>query len=258
MLNFFGIPLAFFVTAALYASVGFGGGSTYTALLALSISDISLVPILSLCCNIAVVGLGSYWAIARRAFNWRLAAPFIIGSVPFAFIGGLMPLSDNVYLLLLATSLLLAGVRLAFIKDGESEGDVPHAAGPQNNRLAFFIGAGLGLLSGMVGIGGGIFLAPILHYLRWSHAKAIAALSSFFILVNSVSGLIGQLVKTGTEVLPMLVGTLIPLLLMVVLGAVLGGRILLERFSQTHMRRITALLIIFVALRLFWQLYSSP
>lgn len=252
MLNFFGIPLAFFVTAALYASVGFGGGSTYTALLALTISDISLVPILSLCCNIAVVGLGSYWAMARRAFNWRLAAPFIIGSVPFAFIGGLMPLSDNVYLLLLATSLLLAGLRLMFIGDGE----VAQPAPRQNTALAFAIGAGLGLLSGMVGIGGGIFLAPILHYLRWSHAKAIAALSSFFILVNSVSGLIGQLVKTGTEVLPMLVGTLIPLLLMVVLGAVLGGRILLERFSQTHMRRITALLIILVALRLFWQLYS--
>ena len=252
MLNFFGIPLAFFVTAALYASVGFGGGSTYTALLALTISDISLVPILSLCCNIAVVGLGSYWAMARRAFNWRLAAPFIIGSVPFAFIGGLMPLSDNVYLLLLATSLLLAGLRLMFIGDVE----VAQPAPRQNTALAFAIGAGLGLLSGMVGIGGGIFLAPILHYLRWSHAKAIAALSSFFILVNSVSGLIGQLVKTGTEVLPMLVGTLIPLLLMVVLGAVLGGRILLERFSQTHMRRITALLIILVALRLFWQLYS--
>lgn len=252
MLNFFGIPLAFFVTAALYASVGFGGGSTYTALLALTISDISLVPILSLCCNIAVVGLGSYWAMARRAFNWRLAAPFIIGSVPFAFIGGLMPLSDNVYLLLLATSLLLAGLRLMFIGDGE----VAQPAPRQNTALAFAIGAGLGLLSGMVGIGGGIFLAPILHYLRWSHAKAIAALSSFFILVNSVSGLIGQLVKTGTEVLPMLVGTLIPLLLMVVLGAVLGGRILLERFSQTHMRRVTALLIILVALRLFWQLYS--
>ena len=252
MLNFFGIPLAFFVTAALYASVGFGGGSTYTALLALSISDIALVPILSLCCNIAVVGLGSYWAIARRAFNWRLAAPFIIGSVPFAFIGGLMPLSDNVYLLLLASSLLLAGLRLMFIGDGE----VAEPAPRQNTALAFAIGAGLGLLSGMVGIGGGIFLAPLLHYLRWSHAKAIAALASFFILVNSISGLIGQLVKTGTDALPMLVGTLIPLLFVVMLGAVLGGRVLLERFSQTHMRRMTALLIILVALRLFWQLYS--
>lgn len=252
MLNFFGIPLAFFVTAALYASVGFGGGSTYTALLALSISNIALVPILSLCCNIAVVGLGSYWAIARRAFNWRLAAPFIIGSVPFAFIGGLMPLSDNVYLLLLASSLLLAGLRLMFIGDGE----VAEPAPRQNTALAFAIGAGLGLLSGMVGIGGGIFLAPLLHYLRWSHAKAIAALASFFILVNSISGLIGQLVKTGTDALPMLVGTLIPLLFVVMLGAVLGGRVLLERFSQTHMRRMTALLIILVALRLFWQLYS--
>ena len=228
-------------------------GSTYTALLALTLSDIWAVPILSLSCNIAVVGMGSYWAITRRAFDWRLAAPFIISSVPFAFIGGLIRLDDDVYLLLLASSLLLAGLRLLFI----GEGVVSRPTEKQNNQLAFGIGAGLGLLSGMVGIGGGIFLAPLLHYLRWGHAKAIAALSSFFILVNSISGLIGQFVKTGTDALPMLAGTLVPLLIMVALGAFIGGRVLLERFSQSHMRRITALLIIFVALRLYWQLYFS-
>lgn len=253
MLSFYGIPLAFFVTAAVYASVGFGGGSTYTALLALSIDDIRLVPILSLCCNIAVVAMGSYWAVRRRAFDWRLAMPFIISSVPCALIGGLLPLQENVYLLLLAMSLLAAGARLLFIDDYD---DKPSET-PQDARLAFVIGAGLGLLSGMVGIGGGIFLAPILHYLRWSHAKAIAAMCSFFILVNSLSGLTGQLLKNGPSVLPETVGTLSILLPMVAFGAFIGGRVLLERFSQSHMRKITALLIIFVASRLLWQLYST-
>ena len=251
MLNLIGVPLAFLITAALYASVGFGGGSTYTALLALSLNDISAVPVLSLSCNIAVVGMGSYWAVKRRAFNWRLAVPFIGSSVPFAFIGGLIPMRDSTYLLLLATSLLLAGARLMFITEPKQD----RTPNPQNNRIALIIGALLGLLSGMVGIGGGIFLAPLLHYLRWANAKAIAALASFFILVNSVSGLAGQLVKNGTTALPELATTLLPLLVMVAIGAFIGGRLLLERFSRDHMRRATAALIIFVALRLFWQLY---
>lgn len=253
MASFIGIPLAFFVTATLYASVGFGGGSTYTALLVLSMSEIWAVPILSLCCNILVVAIGSYWAVSRRSFDWRRAAPFFLSSVPFAFIGGLLPLRDNVFLLLLALSLLAAGLRLLFITDGEAS--VPRTA--QSQSMAFTIGSGLGLLSGMVGIGGGIFLAPILHYLRWADAKSIAAMASFFILVNSLSGLAGQLSKTGLAVLPDLAATLIPLLVAVLLGAIVGGRVLLERFSQSYMRRITALLIIFVALRVFWQLYFS-
>lgn len=252
MTSFIGIPLAFFVTAAIYASVGFGGGSTYTALLALSLNDIWAVPILSLCCNLAVVGLGSYWAVTRRAFDWRRASPFIISSVPLAFIGGLIRLSDDVYLLILAISLLAAGGRLLFITDQ----NIGQPTENQNNKIAFGIGGFLGFLSGMVGIGGGIFLAPVLHYLRWSDAKSIAALCSFFILVNSLSGLAGQLTKIGLEAMPLLFGSLVPLLAMVILGGIVGGRFLLERFSQSYMRKITALLIIFVALRLIWQLYS--
>lgn len=245
------LPAAFFLTAAIYASVGFGGGSTYTALLALSLDDVRLVPILSLSCNIAVVGLGSYWAVARRAFDWRLAAPFILASVPFAFIGGLIPLRDDIYLLLLAISLLAAGARLLFMHD--TPPDAPTRA--QNTPRALFIGATLGLLSGMVGIGGGIFLAPLLHSLYWGHAKAIAAMASFFILVNSLAGLAGQLTKIGSSAVPQITDMLFPLLIMVALGAWVGGRFLLERFSHHKLRQITAFLIIFVAFRLLWQLY---
>lgn len=244
------LPLWFFLTAALYATIGFGGGSTYTALIAMTDMPVWRIPIAALACNIIVVALGSYLAVTRRAFDWREAAPFFIASVPMAFIGGLIPLRDDTYIMLLATSLLLAGGRLVFIKDSD---DTPQAVAHGKTK-ALIIGGALGLLSGMVGIGGGIFLAPILHYLRWAEAKTIAALCSFFILVNSVAGLAGQLVKNGASALPDMATFLAPLIVAVTLGGLIGSRLLLERLSQDRLRQATALLIIFVALRLLWGL----
>ena len=244
------LPLWFFLTAALYATVGFGGGSTYTALIAMTDMPVWRIPIAALACNIVVVSLGSYLAVTRRSFDWRNAAPFFIASVPMAFIGGLIPLGDDTYIGLLAVSLLLAGARLLIIKDGDSTPlPIRH-----DKAKASIIGGGLGLLSGMVGIGGGIFLAPILHYLRWAEAKTIAALCSFFILVNAIAGLAGQIVKNGAQVLPDMLAFTAPLIIAVALGGLLGSRVLLERLSQDRLRQMTALLIIFVALRLLWRL----
>ena len=244
------LPLWFFLTAALYATVGFGGGSTYTALIAMTDMPVWRIPIMALACNIVVVALGSYLAVTRRAFDWRNAAPFFIASVPMAFMGGLIPLGDDTYIGLLAVSLLLAGARLLFIKDSD---DTPQAVA-HGKAKALIIGGALGLLSGMVGIGGGIFLAPILHYLRWAEAKTIAALCSFFILVNSIAGLAGQLMKNDASTLPDMATFLAPLIISVALGGLVGSRLLLERLSQDRLRQITALLIIFVALRLLWRL----
>lgn len=248
------LPLWFFLIAALYATVGFGGGSSYTALLALTATESGMeiwrIPILALLCNITVVAMGSWLAVRRRAFAWRQAMPFIAGSVPMAFIGGLLPLRDDVYLLLLAVSLLLAGARLLWLQDVAGR----RALSP-SPKLALGIGGGLGLLSGMVGIGGGIFLAPVLHYARWASAQAIAALCSFFILVNSLAGLAGQVLKNQAADLMALSATAAPLMLAVALGGWLGSRLLLEKLSGDRLRQITALLIIFVALRLLGQLY---
>lgn len=245
------LPIWFFLTAALYAAVGFGGGSTYTALLAMMETDIWRIPIIALICNITVVATGSYLAVRRRDFDWHEAMPFFVTSVPLAFIGGLIALRDDIYIGLLALSLAAAGVRLLIMHEHE-------APMPQKRaRLtAPIIGGALGLLSGMVGIGGGIFLAPVLHYLRWAEPKRIAALCSFFILVNSCAGLAGQLTKSGIGVLPDIATTAAPLVAAVLLGGFLGGRILLERATQLRIRQATAMLIILVAIRLFWQLYS--
>ena len=244
------LPILFFATAALYATVGFGGGSTYTALLVMMDDAIWRIPIIALICNITVVAAGSYLAVTRRAFVSRHAAPFFIASVPLAFIGGLIALRDETYFTLLAISLLLAGLRLLLI------GDKDIIASPtQSTGKAIAIGGALGLLSGMVGIGGGIFLAPILYYLRWADSKTIAALCSFFILVNSLAGLAGQLVKNGAGVIPEIAEVALPLMTATLLGGLLGARLLLEYLSPNKIQQITALLIIFVATRLLLQLY---
>jgi uncharacterized membrane protein YfcA len=244
------LPVLFFATAALYATVGFGGGSTYTALLVMMDDAIWRIPIIALICNITVVAAGSYLAVTRRAFVWQRAAPFFIASVPLAFIGGLIALRDETYITLLAISLLLAGLRLLLI------GDKDIIASPtQSTGKAIAIGGALGLLSGMVGIGGGIFLAPILYYLRWADSKTIAALCSFFILVNSLAGLAGQLVKNGAGVIPEIAEIALPLMAATLLGGLLGARLLLEYLSPNKIQQITDLLIIFVATRLLLQLY---
>jgi uncharacterized membrane protein YfcA len=244
------LPVLFFGTAALYATVGFGGGSSYTALLVMLDDAVWRIPIVALICNITVVAAGSYLAVTRRAFEWRQAAPFIIASVPLAFIGGLIVLRDNTYITLLAISLLLAGLRLLLIRD-----QTPDTRAVQSTPKAVAIGGALGLLSGMVGIGGGIFLAPLLSMLRWADGKTIAALCSFFILVNSLAGLAGQLVKNGAQVIPDIAAFALPLMAATLLGGWLGARWLLEYLSAHKIRQITALLIIFVATRLLLQLY---
>jgi uncharacterized membrane protein YfcA len=244
------LPVLFFATAALYATVGFGGGSTYTALLVMMDDAIWRIPIIALICNITVVAAGSYLAVTRRAFVWQHAAPFFIASVPLAFMGGLIALRDETYITLLAISLLLAGLRLLLIRDKDII-----ASPTQSTGKAIAIGGALGLLSGMVGIGGGIFLAPILYYLRWADSKTIAALCGFFILVNSLAGLAGQLVKNGAGVIPEIAEVALPLMAATLLGGLLGARLLLEYLSPNKIQQITALLIIFVATRLLLQLY---
>lgn len=246
------MPLAalFFITALLYASVGFGGGSTYTALLVLSGAPYALIPIISLACNITVVGSNSLQYARAGLISPYSVWPFLVLSVPMAWIGGRIEISQTLFIGLLAASLLVAGISLLF-KTPTRENPKTHSM-----MITAFIGGGLGFISGMVGIGGGIFLAPILHHIGWGKAKQIAALCSLFILVNSVSGLIGQWMKIGSIETLELLHPYWLLLPMVLIGGFIGNRLSLKVFSENAIRKMTALLILFVGLRLLWKFYN--
>lgn len=217
----------FFLTALLYASVGFGGGSTYTALLVLAGANILIIPVVSLVCNILVVS-GNTWRYSRACLiSWTRIWPFMVLSVPAAWIGGRIHVPETIFIGLLALALLFAGLSLLL-----KPATIPKPKAALSLPLSAVIGAGLGLLSGIVGIGGGIFLAPVLHRIGWGKAKEIAALCSLFILVNSVSGLTGQLIKLGGLAQLELTRPYWLLAPLVLIGGFIGNRMSVKVFRK--------------------------
>lgn len=233
------LPFGFLATALLYASVGFGGGSTYSALLSLAGFDYRLLPIVSLVCNVVVVG-GSTIRFARAGtIPWRRALVLSAIAAPLAFLGGMTPIRESTFLLILGLALIGAG--LALFVPRAPEGDLQPSAA---QRFIPLIAAPLGYLAGLVGIGGGIFLAPLLHLTRWAGARQIAATASLFILINSLAGLLGQLSKTGADRFGEALGGALPLLIAVVLGGQLGSLLALKFLPERVIRWLTAALTI--------------
>jgi uncharacterized membrane protein YfcA len=242
---------AFFLTALLYASVGFGGGSTYNALLALADVDYRLLPAVALTCNILVV-IGGTWRFHKAGLlPWKRALPLVVISAPFAWAGGLTPIKETLFLSLLAGSLFVAGAALLLQKDRVHEEAVPDRKATIADLLT---GAGVGYLAGLVGIGGGIFLAPYLHITRWAGAKQIAATASLFILVNSIAGLGGQLLKLGGSGALPDVAAYWPLALAVIVGGQIGSFAGTKVLSPVLVKRATGVLILYVAGQLVWKL----
>ena len=245
----------FFITAILYSSVGFGGGSTYTALLVLSGTHYALIPILSLSCNIIVVSGNVAFATRNRLLEWRAALPLIVFSVPLSFLAGALPIHETVFIALLAVMLFLASLQMLLgrpshdLQDGK-----PRRA--KSTPAAMIMGGILGFLSGLVGIGGGIFLAPVLHIMNWTSARKIAAICSLFILVNSIAGLAGQLTKFEVSADAIDLLKFWPLPLAVFLGGLIGRRLSFQFLSERMIKRVTALLILFVSIRLGLSLLS--
>lgn len=240
------LALAFFITAILYASVGFGGGSTYNALLVLNGADYRILPAIALLCNIIVVSGGVWRFGAGGHINLPKIAPWIAASIPFAWIGGRLPVSEFVFIGLLGVALAAAGLRMMFQRD-------PTSIKETHNHpawLAATIGGALGFVSGLVGIGGGIFLAPILYMLRWDKPRAIAGACALFILVNSISGLAGQTAKLGDMALMAEFSAYWPLFPAVLIGGQIGSRLGSAGLSETLLRRMTAILVLYVAARL--------
>ncbi|MFM5950776.1 MAG: sulfite exporter TauE/SafE family protein [Novosphingobium sp.] len=236
---------AFFGTALLYASVGFGGGSTYNALLSLAGFDFRLLPIVSLCCNVIVVTGGTIRFARAGVVPWKRALVLSAIAAPLAFLGGLTPIREATFLFLLGLSLVGAGLAL-FIPRAPEQSAEPGRLAP---HMAF-AAAPLGYLAGLVGIGGGIFLAPLLHLTRWAPARQIAATTSLFILINSLAGLIGQLAKNGPERFGEALSGALPLLIAVVLGGQLGSLLALRWLPERVIRWLTAALTIWAGSRL--------
>ena len=239
------LSILFFVTATLYSSVGFGGGSTYLALLLLWGVPYYIFPAIALLCNIFVVSGNCFNYIRAGNLNLKLLVPYLVGSVPLAFIGGSLQIDKGLFEILLFLVLSTAGILLLF--KFKSYDDIESDYKKIPFIISLFIGSLLGFISGIVGLGGGIFLSPILFLLRAGKPQHIVTTTSIFILINSFSGIIGQLTKNAVfnEISNYWV-----LLLAVIIGGQLGNFLNLKFFSTKILALLTAVLVIFVAIRI--------
>ncbi len=247
------LPLLFLMTAALYSTVGFGGGSTYNALLVLAETDYRILPLLSLACNLIVVSGGVFRFTLAGHLDPGRTLPWIMASVPMAWLGGYLHIPEKLFVGILGLSLLAAGFLV--ISQNKNNRSRPEFFSVRHNRiLPFIVGGGLGFLAGITGIGGGIFLAPVLYLLRWGHARAIAGACSLFILVNSLAGLGGQMMKLDhiNEFYAPLAEywMLFPAVL---IGGQLGSYMGAVRLNPDVIRILTALLMLYVAIKLLWR-----
>lgn len=242
------LAVAFFITALLYSSVGFGGGSTYNALLALSLADISTVPVVALACNILVVAIGSWRFVSSGHVEWERFWPLVILSVPAALLGGYLPVPPWLFVGLLALALAVSGLLMLWQPLWRRESN--HKAHGSGRGTDLASGATLGLLAGVTGIGGGIYLSPLLHLRRWASSKTIAGTCAAFILVNSIGGLIGQLLKSGGGPMVDVLRANWPLFPAVVAGGLIGSTLGSLKLNNDILRILTALLILYVAVRL--------
>ncbi len=238
------LMLGFFVIAMLYSSVGFGGGSSYLAVLTLVFASFFAIRSMALICNLVVVSGSSYLYFKKGHLDFKKFLPFIITSIPLAFIGASFRLKENIFFIILGVALIISALALIYQtfvtkKAEEINTDYPPF-------LTYVLGGAIGLLSGLVGIGGGIFLAPVLNHMRWDKSVKIAALASFFILVNSASS-IGGYISNGTFELPW--REAIGLVIAVFVGGQLGIRISLSKFTGKSIKMITAVLVLFVGVR---------
>ncbi len=239
------LSILFLVAAALYSSVGFGGGSTYLALLLLWEIPYYIFPVLALTCNIIVVSGNCYNYTKAGNLNLKILTPYLLGSIPLTFFGGTLEVEKSIFEILLFLILSLSGILLllnykSYDKKIESYKTIPVS-------ISVIIGGFIGFISGIVGIGGGIFLSPILFLIKAGKAKHIVTAASLFILINSIFGIAGQLTKN--YILEELINYWY-LLFAVILGGQIGNFLNLKVFHSRMLVLITAFLVIFVSIRI--------
>ena len=245
------LSILFFITAILYSSVGFGGGSTYLALLLIWNIPYYIFPVIALLCNIIVVTGNSINYVKAGNHNFKLLLPFLIGSIPLAFFGGTLKINKEIFEILLFFVLSIAGLLLLI--NNKSYEDKNIIIKKINLFFSVSIGSVLGFISGIVGIGGGIFLSPILFLLKADRPKNIATTASLFILINSISGIFGQLTK---ETVLNEIFSYWSLFLAVLAGGLIGNFLNIKILSNRTLALITSLLVIFIAIRMGFRLLS--
>ena len=239
----------FFITAILYSSVGFGGGSTYLALMLIWDIPYYIFPIIALFCNIIVVSGNSINYIRSGNLNLKLLTPYLFGSIPFAFFGALIVINKETFEILLFLILVMAGIFLLIESKSFNEDQIKIKQIPK--ILSIFIGSVIGFVSGIVGIGGGIFLSPLLFLMKAGYPKHIVTTASIFILINSIFGVAGQLTKN-------LVFNVFlnywPLFFAVLAGGQIGNLLNIKFLSNKKLALITSLLVILVAIRMGFKI----
>tara|TARA_Y100001970_G_scaffold286078_1_gene407366 strand:- start:983 stop:1729 length:747 start_codon:yes stop_codon:yes gene_type:complete len=244
------LSILFFVTAILYSSVGFGGGSTYLALLLIWDVPYYIFPVIALICNIFVVSGNCFNYIKAGNFDFKLLYPYLIGSIPAAYIGGSLSVDKDIFEIILFFVLLSAGITLLInFKSYEDDNNI-------YKKISLIysvpIGAFLGFVSGIVGIGGGIFLSPIMFLLKAAKPKYIVTGASLFILINSISGIMGQLSK---NFILNEISSFWLLFMIVIFGGHLGNYLNLKIFPSRILALITSILVLFVSTRMGIRLF---
>ena len=247
LFTYWHIILLFFTVAVLYSSVGFGGGSSYLAILALTGIVFTQIRATALLCNIVVVSGNVFFFIQQKKLNFQKIIPVVLFSVPLAYIGGKLKISQQFFFILLGVTLLFAAITMWISKRIISSDEKHNTSKPIRSGL---FGGTIGFISGMVGIGGGIFLAPLLHLTNWDTPKKIAATASVFILVNSLAGLLGQYSNPDFIIDWNLTSIL---LVTVFIGGQIGSRMSNTYFTPIQLKKATAILIAFVSVRILWK-----
>lgn len=233
------LSFAISAVAFLYSSVGHAGASGYIAVMSLAEIEPNVIKPTALMLNILVATIAT-WQFARRGhFSWSLFWPFAVLAVPMAFLGGYLDLPTTVFKIIVGVILILSAVRFMVRPSSDTASEPPSLA------IAIPTGAGLGLLSGLTGTGGGIFLTPLLLMMRWATAKPAAGVSALFILLNSIAGLLGNV--SSTKNFPTFA---IPLAIAAVLAGFAGAHFGSQRFPHSTIKRMLAAVLLIAGAKL--------
>jgi hypothetical protein len=234
------LALLVFAAALLYSSVGHGGASGYLAAMGLVGVAAAVMKPTALALNVLVAGVGSVQFLRTGAFSWPVFWPFALGSVPLAFAGGAVTLPSPVYKQVVGAVLLYAAWRL--LSHGVRPGAATH---PPPVSAALGVGAAIGLLSGLVGVGGGIFLSPLLLFMGWAGMRETAGVSALFILVNSVAGLAGHLASLSLlpRETPVLAASAFA-------GGLIGATLGARRLSMPALRRLLGVVLVVAGVKM--------